>query len=225
LLGAIVIHDEAARDDVGKHLRAPQRGTIPARGYPSRPSNGECSAVINVEGADKRASMNTHQSAGHRQPNRHGAFQHQDHRDERLTIPVAMKLKGELHFESSDFRQRSHPTGTTLLPRSRFSSAGTRREARFRMKRCRDALPSRDAREGLTAKSGGDEAQSKPSHESVDCRQRFPAVDTTPSSTKTPKRSLARTARPRWQRLRQFRSRRTAPGCSNESSNSQAAAV
>jgi hypothetical protein len=65
---AIVVHDEAARHNAGKHLRAPQRGTTPARGCPSRPSNGECSAVINVEAADKRASMNPHQSAGHRQP-------------------------------------------------------------------------------------------------------------------------------------------------------------
>lgn len=68
---------------------------------------------MNVEGVDKRATMNAHQSAGHRQPNRHGAFRHQDHRDERLPDPVAMKLKGDLHFESSDVRQRSHPIGTT----------------------------------------------------------------------------------------------------------------
>jgi hypothetical protein len=48
---------------------------------------------MNVEDVDKRACMNSHQSARCFQSNRNGAFQHQDHRDDKLPNPVAMKLK------------------------------------------------------------------------------------------------------------------------------------
>src|SRR5688572_19428138 len=53
----------------------------------------ESQVAVHVDDADKHASMNSHQSTGHRQPNRHGAFQHQGHRDGRLQNPVAMMLK------------------------------------------------------------------------------------------------------------------------------------
>lgn len=48
---------------------------------------------MNVEDVDKHASTNARQSPRRLQPNRHGAFQHQDHRDERPPDPMAMMLK------------------------------------------------------------------------------------------------------------------------------------